>query len=445
MQSIKKNVSFIKHTAKMVFSNIPRLVLSICGLFIGLFILTVGMLMLNSYYDECMSKARQFSDNTILVKIGGNESEINRMIGKSGVDVVSKKTISDDEKTIYIQKYTNEQYCILKTRLVGTTDMSDGKILSKYNDYTYIPYDAQIKKGRFINAGDVAGEKKVTVIDEFTANLLFGEENPIGKKIVMDVQADGVVNIEEKPSDEVDEIKEFEIVGVYTCNQATVDNELKLKKFKSAGRETLSLDTVIYIPESVYSKMYDEKENYIILNCDKNEEYEKLSVFLADYKAIYSSEFYTFDVITKTDIVNSLKNELKPMKMFMWLILIILFIISGISSMNTMFFSVKERMGEIGIKKSLGAGKKEIIFQFILEGVFMSLCAGIIAVVLGVFLGRYIGNIIQNVMYISFSVHYSLETILVPLGVAGIYGIVFSFVPSFYGANIKVTDALRFE
>ena len=67
MQSIKKNVSFIKHTAKMVFSNIPRLVLSICGLFIGLFILTVGMLMLNSYYDECMSKAKQFSDNTIKI------------------------------------------------------------------------------------------------------------------------------------------------------------------------------------------------------------------------------------------------------------------------------------------------------------------------------------------------------------------------------------------
>lgn len=323
--------------------------------------------------------------------------------------------------------------------------MSDGKILSKYDEYIYIPYDAQIKKGRFINAGDVASRKKVTVIDEFTAKLLFGEENPIGKKIIIDVQASGVVNVEETPTYEGEQIKEFEIVGVYICNQITFDNELRLEKFKSVGRETLSLDTMIYIPESVYSKMYNKKENYIILNCDKSEEYEKMSVFLANYKAIYSSEFYSFDVITKADIVISLKNELKPVKMFMWLILIVLLIISGISSMNTMFFSVKERMGEIGIKKSLGAGKKEIILQFILEGVFMSLSAGIIAVIFGVFLGRYIGNIIQNVMYIRFSIHFSLKNILVPLGIAGIYGIVFSFMPSFYGANIKVTDALRFE
>lgn len=74
--------------------------------------------------------------------------------------------------------------------------------------------------------------------------------------------------------------------------------------------------------------------------------------------------------------------------------------------MNTMFFSVKERMGEIGIKKSLGASKWDITVQFMLEGVFMALMAGI---------------------------------------VAGLYGIVFSFLPSFYGANIKVVDALRFE
>ena len=113
--------------------------------------------------------------------------------------------------------------------------------------------------------------------------------------------------------------------------------------------------------------------------------------------------------------------------------------------MNTMFFSVKERIGEIGIKKSFGASKFSIVMQFMLEGIIMALISCVLAIISGVIVGGFIANIIQDIMYISFSVSYSMEIIYLPIIIAGIYGVLFSFLPSYYGANIKVTDALRFE
>lgn len=102
-------------------------------------------------------------------------------------------------------------------------------------------------------------------------------------------------------------------------------------------------------------------------------------------------------------------------------------------------------MGEIGIKKSLGAGKLSITLQFMLEGIMMALISCILAIISGIFVGSFLANVIQSIMYINFTVTYSTNIVYVPLMVAGIYGMVFSFLPSYYGANIKVTDALRFE
>lgn len=447
MQKINRAMHFLKHIVKMTFSNIPRLLLSISGLFIGLFILTIGLMLMNSYYTACMNKAEMFADNSLIIEIDGEEKNIDKFAGKLNGGELSQRYISDQQRTVYIQKYTNGYYLILNTRIIGTTDMSNGNggVLGKYDDNTYIPYNVNLIAGRFLNASDVANANRVTVIDKFTADLIFGSENPIGKKIELDVSESGMVSISQDNNNEKDEITEFEIIGIYDKDIITSDNYLELNKFKKNGQKNLSLNTMIYIPETVYSQMYEPNNKCMIVSCKSNSEYNKVKNFLIDYKLVYSSDFTEFNIITKDSVIELLKNELKPIKMFMWIILLLLLIISGINSMNIMFFSVKERISEIGIKKSLGAGKTEITIQFILEGVLMAFLSGMLAVIVGLLVGKYIGILIQKVMYINFPIVYSLENVLLPLSIAIIYGIVFSFIPSYYGANIKVTDALRFE
>ena len=445
MQKLNKVMHFLKHVVKMTFSNIPRLLLSISGLFIGLFILTIGLMVMNSYYAENMYKAEMFADNSLVIQLDGEEKNIDKFVSKFNGGELSQRYISEQQKTVYIQKYTNGYYVILNTKIVGTMDMGNSSVLGKYDDNTYIPYNAELVAGRFISASDVANENRVTVIDKFTADLIFGDENPIGKKITLGISETGMASIAQDNKNNETEITEFEIIGVYNSDVITLNNYLELNKFKKNGQKNLSLNTMVYIPETVYLQMYELNNKCMIVNCKNSNEYDKVEKFLTDYKLVYSSDFTEFNIITKASIIELLRNELKPVKMFMWLILLLLLIISGINSMNTMFFSVKERISEIGIKKSLGAGKAEITIQFMLEGVLMALLSGILAVFGGVLVGKYIGLLIQNIMYINFPIVYSFESILLPLSIAIIYGIVFSFIPSYYGANIKVTDALRFE
>ncbi len=444
MRSIKKEILFLKNIILMVFSNITRLILSISGLFVGLFILAVGLLLMNSYYDECMSKVKAFSNNTLMIEIGGEKECVSQFTNKVKEEISSRKYIADDIKCIYIKEYTNRQYCVLNSKIVGTTAMDDRKVLAKYEDFLYIPYDAEIISGRMINASDVASCKRVVVIDEFTAKMLYGEKNPIGQKLNLNVQADGIANIS-GDGDIDNQRNEFTIIGVFKNKKLTMDNELHFKKFKEIGDSKLIMETIVYIPETVYKDMYEIETTYILFSYDNNREYGSQINYLNDFYMVNSQKFYKFDIITKSDIEALLEKELNPIKMFMWIILVVLLIISGINSMNTMFFSIKERIGEIGIKKSLGAGKLDIVMQFVLEGMFMAIIAGIIAVICAIWIGGIVGDIIQNIMFVSFTINYNIDVIVLPLVVAGIYGIVFSFVPSFYGANIKVTDALRFE
>lgn len=447
MQRLKKKRLFISHVISMIFSNIPRFILSVCGLYVGMFILTIGILLMNSYYDECMSKANQFADNTIELQLEGDEAGIDGLIEKcsNNSNVITRKMISLDSRTIYIKKYTNNEYCYLKTKIVGTTGMKDNMVLAEFSDAVHIPYDAELMYGRYIDDKDLANAEKVVVIDLFTSRLLFGEENPIGKKVLLDVTTEGTTVVSNNKDNVQDEKAAFEVIGVYANKKITQENEKHLEKFKKNGNNSLLLETMIYIPMSAYTQMYGEGEGYFLIKCSDEQNYSNTLGYIEDYKSLYEAEFYKFNLIIKDDVIKSLEEDLKPLKVFMWIILIFLLLISGINSMNTMFFSVKERMGEIGIKKSLGAGKLSITLQFMLEGIMMALISCILAIISGIFVGSFLANVIQSIMYINFTVTYSTNIVYVPLMVAGIYGMVFSFLPSYYGANIKVTDALRFE
>lgn len=446
MQVIKRIKAYFCHVIKMIFSNIPRLILSVCGLFVGMFILTIGLLLMNSYYDECMGKASQFADNVIELQLEGDEDIIADFVEKFNYDNnITRKMISPDSRTIYVKKYTNGEYCYLETKIAGTSGMADNTILAEFSNTMYIPYETEVMYGRLINDKDLADAKNVIVIDDFTSKLLFGEENSVGRMVELDVTAEGMAIISGRENDVQTGKTEFEVIGVCSNKRITQNNENRLRKFKKNGTETLILETMAYIPMSVYAMMYDEGENYFTVNCGDSRNYNTVLSYIEDYKSVHETDFYIFNVITEDDAVQSLENELKPLKILMWVILIFLLVLSGINSMNTMFFSIKERMGEIGIKKSLGAGKGTIILQFMLEGIIMALMAGIIAIAAGMLVGSALAESIQKIMYISFTVTYSAKTVYIPLITAGIYGILFSFLPSRYGAGIKVTDALKFE
>lgn len=114
-------------------------------------------------------------------------------------------------------------------------------------------------------------------------------------------------------------------------------------------------------------------------------------------------------------------------------------LVGGIGVMNVMLVSVTERTREIGIRKSLGAKKKDILYQFLIESVVLSALGGLIGIISGCLLGR-LATLIPNVYFSP-----SLGMILLSVGVSVAVGIIFGIMPAYRAAGLRPVEALRYE
>ena len=113
--------------------------------------------------------------------------------------------------------------------------------------------------------------------------------------------------------------------------------------------------------------------------------------------------------------------------------------------MGIVFFSIKERIPEIGIRRAFGASKTDIAFQLILEMIIIAFIASAAAVATSFYACKIAEIFMVSNLFISFKIRVSAAQLILPVLVGIAEAIVCSIIPSLYAANIKVTDALKFE
>ena len=126
----------------------------------------------------------------------------------------------------------------------------------------------------------------------------------------------------------------------------------------------------------------------------------------------------------------------------------------GVGVMNIMLVSITERTREIGVRMALGAKRRTIRMQFVIEAIMLCLIGGIIGILIGVgigaLLGKAAGFVIQNMYsqyanYIIMSVHPSATAILLSLFFSMLTGVFFGYYPANKASKMEVIDALRYE
>jgi len=280
------------------------------------------------------------------------------------------------------------------------------------------PAYADIRKvemisGVFISSSDVDLMRKVAVLGPSVVEDLFGENavNVVGKSIRINGQ-------------------QLKVIGI------TVSK---------GGSGFQNQDDIIYVPLSTAQKQLFgvdylstiavEAKSSEVMTDAQNE----IGYFLLEEHKISDPTLADFSIMSQSDILNTASEVTGTFTALLGGIAAISLLVGGIGIMNIMLVTVTERTREIGLRKALGAKKKTIITQFLIESIILTFIGGLIGMIVGV----TVSYILSRVMSLPFTI--SLSAIFLAIGVSGGTGIIFGWYPAQKASALQPIEALRYE
>ncbi len=269
-------------------------------------------------------------------------------------------------------------------------------------------HNLTLENGSFITESNERSMGRQAILGSTVAKDLFGENDPIGKTI------------------RINKIN-FNITGLLT---------------NKGGFGFSGPDDMIIVPLSTMQKILsgtDYLSTIVIAATTKDamaEIKESVTNLLLEKHRITEADF---SIISQEDILGTLSQVINTFTIFLASIASISLLVGGIGIMNMMLTTVTERTREIGLRKAIGAKKRDIHFQFITEAIILTFIGGL----LGVVLGWLISFIVTSLGIIETQVSFS--SIFLAFGVSAVIGIVFGYYPAHRAAALSPIEALRYE
>ena len=146
-----------------------------------------------------------------------------------------------------------------------------------------------------------------------------------------------------------------------------------------------------------------------------------------------------FRIMSQTDMIETASSVLGTMTIFLSAVAAISLVVGGIGIMNIMLVSVTERTREIGLRKAIGAGRKDILLQFLIEAMGLSFTGGLIGIALGVFGSRMLG------LKIGVTPLTEPLIMIIAAGFSAVVGVIFGMYPAMRASGLQPVEALRYE
>jgi len=409
---------YLLNSLKLAFQNLAlqksRSFLTMLGIIIGVAAVISIMAVGASAQDLLLAQIRAMGSNIVGILPGGSEEE-GPPIALFGIEVTTLKyedalALEELPHIVAVCSYVSGRGTMTYSNQIEDFDytgVSPGYLLIE---------DTSVEQGRFIKQEEVESLARIVVLGSKVKEELFGQDNPLDKRIKIGQVSFKVIGV----------MKERGVTGFQ--NQ----DEQVFIPLKTAQRLMLGINHLAFIRVKV-----DKKENINLVTS----QIENTLRFRHNIKDPAKDDFTIRSTAQALEILETITQALK---IFLAMVAAISLIVGGIGIMNIMFVVVNERTREVGLRKALGAKRKDVLIQFLIESATMTLIGGMIGIILGILISLVVSI---GVNYYG----YDWQFIITPLSIfvstlmAISVGLVFGLWPANRASKLDPIEALRYE
>lgn len=409
-----KFLEIFEESVIVLRTNRMRTALSILGIIIGIASVITLMTLGQASQQSTIERIQSLGSNLLIINPGASHSGSFSFLrgsfgGGTTLTYADAIALEESDRVTTINNVTTDYSD--RAQISFGRNNSNTSVIGISENYFKIR-NIELTLGEEITENYIRSNLKVAILGPTLAQELFGNGvNPLGQ----DIRINGT---------------SFKVIGV-------------IKEKGEMGR--MNFDEGVFIPLTTAQKalfgvnyvssIYVEAKSADLMDAAENQ----IGFFLLDRHRLKTPENADFTISSQGDILETVSEVTQTFTTLLSGIAAISLIVGGIGIMNIMLVTVTERTREIGIRKALGAKRKTIITQFLMEAIILTISGGVIGVLLGISLSYILINVMSLPHVIAF------HAIGLAVAVSCVIGILFGWYPARKASRLQPIEALRYE